>query len=133
MLRSAWESSRGNREHKYQRKCAGPRARNVHGAAWQQLKTFCIAPISSKDAAALVRRVHYSGKVVPNSQLHLGVFLWGRLEGAMQPGPSMDKPERFQGLVEGTKWNGFLELNRMAFSDRLPRTAKAAHWAWLCG
>ena len=38
--------------------------------------------ISGKDAAALVRRVHYSGKVVPNSQLHLGVFLDGRLEGA---------------------------------------------------
>lgn len=25
------------------------------------------------------------------------------------------------GLVEGTGWNGFIELNRMAFSDRLPR------------
>lgn len=87
-------------------------------------KDIRIAPISSKDAAALVRRVHYSGKVVPNSQLHLGVFLDGRLEGAMQFGPSMDK-RKVQGLVEGTGWNGFLELNRMAFSDRLPRNSES--------
>ena len=87
-------------------------------------KDIHVAPISGKDAAALVRRVHYSGKVVPNSQLHLGVFLDGRLEGAMQFGPSMDK-RKVQGLVEGTGWNGFLELNRMAFSDRLPRNSES--------
>ena len=45
-------------------------------------KDIYVAPISSADAAALVRRVHYSGKVVQNSQLHFGVFLDGRLEGA---------------------------------------------------
>lgn len=87
-------------------------------------KDLRVAPISGKDAAALVRRVHYSGKVVQNSQLHLGVFLDGRLEGAMQFGPSMDK-RKVQGLVEGTGWNGFLELNRMAFSDRLPKNSES--------
>lgn len=87
-------------------------------------KDIRVAPISGKDAAALVRRVHYSGKVVPNSQLHLGAFLDGRLEGVMQFGPSMDK-RKVQGLVEGTGWNGFLELNRMAFSDRLPRNSES--------
>lgn len=87
-------------------------------------KAIHVAPISAKDAAALVKRVHYSGKVVQNSQLHLGVFLDGRLEGAMQFGPSLDK-RKVQGLVEGTLWNGFLELNRMAFSDRLPRNSES--------
>lgn len=87
-------------------------------------KDIHIAPISAKDAAALVKRVHYSGKVVQNSQLHLGVFLDGRLEGAMQFGPSLDK-RKVQGLVEGTSWNGFIELNRMAFSDRLPRNSES--------
>lgn len=87
-------------------------------------KDIRVAPISGKDAAALVRRVHYSGKVVPNSQLHFGVFLDGRLEGVMQFGPSMDK-RKVQGLVEGTGWNGFMELNRMAFSDRLPRNSES--------
>lgn len=87
-------------------------------------KDIHVAPISAKDATALVKRLHYSGKVVPNSQLHLGVFLDGRLEGAMQFGPSMVK-KGVIGLVEGTGWNGFLELNRMAFSDRLPRNSES--------
>lgn len=87
-------------------------------------KDIHIAPISSKDANALVKRVHYSGKVVNNSQLHLGVFLDGRIEGAMQFGPSLDK-RKIQGLVEATLWNGFIELNRMAFSDRLPRNSES--------
>lgn len=87
-------------------------------------KDIVVKPISAKDAAAVVKRVHYSGKVVQNSQLHFGVFLDGRLEGAMQFGPSLDK-RKVQGLVEGTSWNGFIELNRMAFSDRLPRNSES--------
>lgn len=87
-------------------------------------KDLHIAPISAKDANALVKRVHYSGKVVNNSQLHLGVFMDGRLEGAMQFGPSLDK-RKLQGLVEGTPWNGFIELNRMAFKDTLPRNSES--------
>lgn len=87
-------------------------------------KDLIVKPISAKDAVALVRRVHYSGKVVQNSQLHLGVFLDGRLEGAMQFGPSLDK-RKIQGLVRDTGWNGFIELNRMAFSDRLPRNSES--------
>ena len=42
----------------------------------------------------------------------------------MQFGPSMDKRKSL-GLVQGTAWNGFLELNRMAFSDRLPRNSES--------
>lgn len=87
-------------------------------------KSIVVKPISAKDAAALVKRIHYSGTVTQNSQLHLGVFLDGRLEGAMQFGPSLDK-RKTQALVEGTLWNGFLELNRMAFSDRLPRNSES--------
>ena len=87
-------------------------------------KDIHIAPIKSSDANALVRRIHYSGKVVPNSQLHLGVFMDGRLEGVMQFGPSMDK-RKIQGLVADTGWNGFIELNRMAFSDKLPRNSES--------
>lgn len=87
-------------------------------------KDLHVAPIAAKDAAALIRRVHYSGKVVQNSQLHFGVFLSGRLEGAMSFGPSLDK-RKIQGLVSGTGWNGFIELNRMAFSDALPRNSES--------
>jgi hypothetical protein len=87
-------------------------------------KDIRVAPIARKAAEALVRRVHYSGTVVLNSQLHLGVFLDGKLEGVMQFGPPLDK-RKAQGLVTGSGWNDFLELNRMAFSDRLPRNSES--------
>jgi hypothetical protein len=87
-------------------------------------KEIIVKPISSQDAARIVKSCHYSGKVVQNSQLHFGVFLDGKCGGAMQFGPSLDK-RKIQGLVEGTGWNGFLELNRMAFADWLPRNSES--------
>jgi hypothetical protein len=87
-------------------------------------KDLRVAPITRQDADRIVKRVHYSGKVVQNSQLHLGVFLGDRLEGAMQFGPSLDK-RKIQGLVRGTGWNGFIELNRMAFGEALPRNSES--------
>jgi hypothetical protein len=87
-------------------------------------KEIRVAPIAATDARDLVRRYHYSGKVVNNSQLHFGVFLGGRCLGAMSFGPSLDK-RKLVGLVSGTPWNGFVELNRMAFSDELPRNSES--------
>ncbi len=87
-------------------------------------KDIVIKPISAKAANALVKRVHYSGKVVNNSTLHLGAFLNDKLEGAMSFGSPLDK-RKVLPLVEGTKWNGMLELNRMAFSDLLPRNSES--------
>lgn len=87
-------------------------------------KDIVVKPISAAAANALVKRVHYSGKIVPNSQLHFGVFLNESLEGVMQFGPSMDK-RKVQGLVKDTRWNDFLELNRMAFSTKLPRNSES--------
>lgn len=87
-------------------------------------KDIVVKPIKASAANDVVRKIHYSGKTVNNSQLHFGVFLNGRLEGAMQFGPSLDK-RKIQGLVEGTGWNGFIELNRMAFSDVLPRNSES--------
>jgi len=87
-------------------------------------KHIKIAPIAKKDADAIVKKIHYSGKVVPNSQLHFGVWYNGKIEGAMQFGPSLDKKKTIN-LVKGTKWNGFLELNRLAFSDNLPDNSES--------
>jgi hypothetical protein len=87
-------------------------------------KDLVVKPISSSDANRMVKAFHYSGKVVNNSQLHLGVFLNGRCGGAMQFGPSLDK-RKIQGLVSGTLWNEFIELNRMAFADWLPRNSES--------
>ena len=87
-------------------------------------KSIVLKPINSTLANATVKRLHYSGKVVNNSQFHVGVFLHGKLEGAMSFGPSLDK-RKMVGLVEGTGWNEFIELNRMAFSDALPRNSES--------
>lgn len=87
-------------------------------------KDIVLRPITAQEANALVRRVHYSHKVVNNSQVHIGVYYAGRLEGAMQFGPSLDK-RKIQGLVQGTLWNEFIELNRLAFSDVLPRNSES--------
>jgi len=89
-----------------------------------EAKQLVVKPISAKDASAIVKALHYSGKTVQNSQLHLGVFLNGRCGGAMQFGPSLDK-RKMLGLVKGTLWNEFIELNRMAFADWLPRNGES--------
>lgn len=87
-------------------------------------KQLIVKPISSKDANKIIKSLHYSGKVVNNSQLHLGVFFNGRCGGAMQFGPSLDK-RKIVGLVAGTLWNEFMELNRLAFADWLPRNGES--------
>jgi len=87
-------------------------------------KDIIVKPITAQAANALVKRVHYSGKVVNNSTLHFGAYLNDRLEGVMSFGSPLDK-RKVLPLVEGTQWNGMLELNRMAFSDRLPRNSES--------
>jgi len=87
-------------------------------------KDLILKPIQAREANAIVRRLHYSGKVDPRSQLHIGVYYHGRLEGALQFGPSIDKRKTI-GLVDGTGWNEYIELNRLALSDGLPRNSES--------
>ena len=87
-------------------------------------KDIIVKPITAQAANALVKRVHYSGKVVNNSTLHFGAYLNDKLEGVMSFGSPLDK-RKVLPLVSGTTWTGMLELNRMAFSDRLPRNSES--------
>ena len=87
-------------------------------------KDIQLRVIPANIANQFVRKHHYSGKVVNNSCLHFGAFLNGRLHGVMSYGPSLDK-RKIIGLVEGTPWSGFLELNRMAFDPVLPRNSES--------
>lgn len=87
-------------------------------------KEVIIKVIPSKIANEFVRKHHYSGKVVNNSCLHFGAFLDGKLHGVMSFGPSLDKSKTIK-LVSGTKWNEFLELNRMAFDEYLPPNSES--------
>ena len=87
-------------------------------------KEITVKVIPSKIANDFVRKHHYSGKIVNNSCLHFGAFLDGKLHGAMSFGPSLDKSKMLN-LVKNTGWNEFLELNRMAFDDYLPKNSES--------
>lgn len=87
-------------------------------------KEIIIKPITSAKAKAVVANHHYSGKSTQNSQIHLGVFLGEVCEGVLQFGPPIDR-RKVLGLVSDTLWNEMIELNRMAFSDRLPRNSES--------
>lgn len=87
-------------------------------------KEIIVKVIPSKIAVDFIKRYHYSGKVVNNSNLHFGAFLDGNLHGVLSYGNSIDK-QKMKGLVEGTGWTEFLELNRMAFDDYLPRNSES--------
>lgn len=87
-------------------------------------KEIIIKPIPKPIADKIVKKYHYSGKVVQNSNLNFGVYYKGLLLGAMQFGSPTDKRKMLP-LVKDTKWNEMIELNRMAFSDALPRFAES--------
>lgn len=87
-------------------------------------KEIIVKVIPSAIANAFVKKHHYSGKVVNLSTLHFGCFLDGNLHGVMSYGPPMDK-RKVLPLVQPTKWNEMLELNRMAFDDYLPKNSES--------
>lgn len=86
-------------------------------------KDIVIKVIDSESSRKIVSRYHYSGKCTSNSQIHFGVFLNDRLEGALQFGPSIDKRRMAQNL--GIGFNDSLELNRMALSDNCPKNSES--------
>ena len=88
------------------------------------VKDIIVKRIDSKSARAFVKKWHYSGKVCANSQLHFGAFLNNRLHGVLSFGASLDK-RKVIGLVKDTGWNEFVELNRMAFDDVLPKNSES--------
>lgn len=87
-------------------------------------KDIIIKPIKASVAHDVIKRLHYSGKIVFNTKLNFGVFLNNRLEGVMQFGPPINKRLTLN-MVRDTAWNGMLELNRMAFSEVLPRNSES--------
>jgi hypothetical protein len=87
-------------------------------------KEIIVKVIPSKIANEFVKLNHYSGKFVPNSTVHFGCFLDGKLHGVLSYGTSMDK-RKILPLVENTGWNEMLELNRMAFDEYLPKFSES--------
>ena len=87
-------------------------------------KEILVKVIPSKIANEFVKLNHYSGKVVPNSTLHFGCFLDDKMHGVLSYGSSLDKSKTI-GLVENTNWHDYLELNRMAFDEYLPKYSES--------
>lgn len=87
-------------------------------------KEIIVKVIPAKIANEFVKKHHYSGKVVPNSNLHFGCFLDDKLHGVMSYGSPFDK-RRVIGLVKPSLWNEMLELNRMAFDYYLPKNSES--------
>ena len=87
-------------------------------------KDIIVKVIPANIANNFVRKVHYSHKVVANSNVHFGAFIDGNLHGVMSFGSSLDK-KKIQCLVKNTGWNEFIELNRMAFDDYLPANSES--------
>lgn len=93
------------------------------------VKNIIIKVIPSKIANEFVKKHHYSGKVVNNSNLHFGAFLNNILHGVMSFGSPLDK-SKVIGLVHTKEnkpclWNEMLELNRMAFDSFLPKNSES--------
>jgi hypothetical protein len=87
-------------------------------------KEIRLAVITPALANAFIRTHHYSGKVVPNSQLHFGVYKDGVMHGVMQFGASINKKGTIN-TVSNSKWNEFIELNRMAFDEHLGKNTES--------
>jgi hypothetical protein len=86
-------------------------------------KEIIVKVIPSKIANEFVKKNHYSGKVVM-SKLHFGCFLDDKLHGVLQYGDPFVK-KNVVDFVDNSLWNEFLELNRMAFDDYLPKYSES--------
>lgn len=84
---------------------------------------YIARPIRPEDAKYMVSRYHYSGKVVSNSQIHLGVFKdQTDLVGVLQYGPPMNGLKTARKLCEDER---MMELNRMVMHPDEPRNSES--------
>lgn len=87
-------------------------------------KEIIVKVIPSNIANDFVRKHHYSGKVATTGKIHFGCFLDDKLHGVLTYGSSIDK-NKILPMVENTGWNEYLELNRLAFDDYLPKNSES--------
>lgn len=85
---------------------------------------FYVAAIPRAVAVEIIKKHHYSGRIVNNSYIHLGAFMAGELVGVMQFGYALN-PHRADKVVADTVVGQYLELNRMWFDDRAPRNSES--------
>lgn len=82
-------------------------------------KEIQVKVLPKKIADKFVKENHYSHKVASTGLVNFGAFLDGKLIGVAQWGRPINKYLHL-GIVEGTGWNDFLELNRLVCIDDTP-------------
>lgn len=82
-------------------------------------KEIQVKVLPKKIADKFVKENHYSHKVASTGLVNFGAFLDGKLIGVAQWGRPINKYLHL-GIVEGTGWNEFLELNRLVCIDDTP-------------
>jgi hypothetical protein len=87
-------------------------------------REFYVGRVSAAFAKDIIRRFHYSRRVVNNSYLHLGVYIGGEFRGVLSFGYALC-PARACKVVAGTVQGQYLELNRMWLSDEAPHSSES--------
>lgn len=85
---------------------------------------FNIKELSRDKANKIIVENHYSKKFYNASYIHLGVYIKDELVGVLQFGYAMN-PASCGSVVEGTKLDEYLELNRMWLDDKAPRNSES--------
>jgi hypothetical protein len=83
-----------------------------------------VKEIARDIANTVIVKNHYSGKFYNATYIHLGVFIGGEMLGVLQYGYAMN-PASCGSIVEGTKLDEYLELNRMWLDDRAARNSES--------
>jgi len=89
-------------------------------------KDWNVKEIKRDLAYEIIRKNHYSkkGDSIAHNKINLGVFIKGELLGVLQYGYAMN-PASCDSVVEGTKIDQYLELNRMWLSDKAERNSES--------
>lgn len=85
---------------------------------------FYIKEIERNLANKIIVENHYSGKFYNASYIHLGVFINKEMLGVLQYGYAMN-PASQSSVVEETKIDEYLELNRMWLDDKAKRNSES--------
>jgi len=85
---------------------------------------FYVKEIDRKTANDIIKKHHYSKRIVNASYIHLGYFINNELLGCMQFGSAMN-PSSGKNIIQNTENNQFCELNRMWFDDKAERNSES--------
>lgn len=85
---------------------------------------FFIREIDRNVANKIIKKHHYSKRIVNASYIHLGCFIKNEMLGVLQFGAAMN-PASGKNIIKNTENDEFCELNRMWFDDKAERNTES--------